>query len=57
MSIVLLDAFGSMLLALLAISQIESSCARFFTRRPLSFILVESFLSLISGLLDVSALF
>jgi hypothetical protein len=50
MSIGLLDAFGPMLSVLLAISQIESSYARFC-------ILVESLLSLISGLSNASALF
>jgi hypothetical protein len=53
MSIGLLDAFGPTLSALLAISLIESSC----TKPHLSFILVESLLSLISGLSNASALF
>jgi hypothetical protein len=56
MSIGLLGAFGPMLLAPLVIFQIESSCARFCIWLPLSFALVESLLSLTSGLLDVNAL-
>jgi hypothetical protein len=47
MSIGLLGVFGLMLSALFAISQIESSYARFCIRPPLSFSLVSSFLSLI----------
>jgi hypothetical protein len=55
MSIGLLDAFGSMLSALLAIFLIESSYARFSISLPLSFTLVASLSSLISGLLVASA--
>jgi hypothetical protein len=46
-----------MLSTLLAISQIESSYAQFCIGLPLCFALDASLLSLISGLLDASALF
>jgi hypothetical protein len=57
MSIGLLGDFGSMLLALLAISQIEFAYARFCILLPFSFALVTNLMSLISVLLDANALF
>jgi transposase InsO family protein len=49
--------FWTYAITLLAISQINYSCARFCIGPLLRFALVESLLSLITGLLDASALF